>query len=87
MFIVNLIVLNTLIAILSDRYDNVRAKETIFDMREKTILLKELNDFYFWNRNKEDMCYFHIIKYVSEDGEISNAWEGKIKQISNLIKN
>jgi hypothetical protein len=87
MFYANLIALNTLIAILGDSYDNVRAEESLYDMKEKTVLLKELSDFYVWNRNKVDMCFLHIIRYVSEGGENSNVWEGKIKQMSNMIKN
>jgi hypothetical protein len=87
MFYVNLISLNALIAILGDSYDNVRAEENLFDMKEKAVLLKELNDFYFWNRDKEDICFMHIIRYVSENRNTGNVWEGKIKQISNMIKN
>jgi hypothetical protein len=55
-------------------------------MREKNILLMELNDIYIWNRNKSEYCYIHIIRYKSQEGT-SNAWEGKIKKISNMIKN
>jgi hypothetical protein len=50
MFVTNLIVLNTLIAILGDSFDNVMAEKSLYDMREKVVLLIELNDFYSGNK-------------------------------------
>jgi hypothetical protein len=65
MLITNVIALNTLIAILGDKFDEVMADKHLYDMREKIVLLNELSDFYYWNKNKKDMKYFHIIRYVS----------------------
>jgi hypothetical protein len=68
-FITNLIVLNTLIAILGNSFDNVMTDGIVYDMREKIALLLELHDFQVWNRDKVDNRYIHIIRYVSQDGE------------------
>jgi hypothetical protein len=65
MFITNLIALNTLIAILGDKFDEVMAEKHLYDMREKIVLLIELNDLFIFNRDKKDMIYIHIIRYVS----------------------
>jgi HJR/Mrr/RecB family endonuclease len=65
MFITNLIALNTLIAILGDKFEEVMAEKHLYDMREKIVLLTELNDFYYFNKDKKDMIYIHIIRYVS----------------------
>jgi hypothetical protein len=65
LFITNLIALNTLIAILGDKFDEVMAEKDLYDMREKIVLLNELNEFYLFNEDKEDMVYIHIIRYVS----------------------
>lgn len=65
MFITNLIALNTLIAILSDKFDEVMAEKDLYDMREKIILLLELNDLFHFNKDKKDMKFIHFIKYVS----------------------
>jgi hypothetical protein len=85
MFVTTMIGLNTLIAILGDSFDNVMAEKHLYDMREKVVLLKELNDFYCYNKQKEDLCFMHIIRYVQQEGDNSNAWEGKIKKISNMV--
>jgi hypothetical protein len=57
-------------------------------LREKNVILLELNEFFLkWNRNKEDYKHIHIIRYVSEDGNNGNVWDGKVQMISNMVKN
>lgn len=65
LFITNLIALNTLIAILGDKFDEVMAEKDLYDMREKIVLLIELSEFYRFNEDEEDMVYIHMIRYVS----------------------
>jgi hypothetical protein len=56
-------------------------------MQEKIILLRELNDIYFWGKNQVNMQYYHVIKYVEEDGGGGDAWEGKMVQMTKLVQN
>ena len=70
MFVTNLLVLNTLIAILGDSYDNVMSEKATYDMKQKIQLLLELNVIYFFNKNKEDcglfVCFL-LVETASED--------------------
>ena len=51
-FIITIVVLNTLIAILGDSFDQVKTDQTSYDTREIISLLLELNYFAVCNRSK-----------------------------------
>lgn len=61
--------LNTLIAILGDSYDNVMNQADAYDMRQKVELLIELNDFMKIMNFKEKTArvkkYIILIRYLS----------------------
>ena len=86
--VTSIIVLNTLIAILGDSYDNVMNEQVAYDTKQKVELLIELNDFYKSDskNKKDDKEYIIMIRYVTNEMG-GGAWEGKIKMITREIKN
>ena len=67
--ITSIVVLNTLIAILGDSYDNVMNQADAYDMRQKVELLIELNDFMKMINNKKKATqvkkFIILIRYRS----------------------
>jgi hypothetical protein len=79
MLVTNLIGLNSLIAILGDSFDKVMNAQKLYDLREKNVILLELNEFFRkWNKDKEDFKHIHVIRYVSQEGDSGNVWDGKV---------
>ena len=63
--------LNTLIAILGDSYDNVMNEAAAFDMKQKLVLLVELNNFMMLivdeEKASQDKNYIIIIRYIQNE--------------------
>ena len=84
--ITNIVVLNTLIAILGDSYDNVMNEQNRYDMKMKMELLQELNGLMMTKaRRKLRKKFIIIVRYFEKD-QSSVQWEGKIKMITRQIK-
>lgn len=84
--IINIIVLNTLIAILGNSYDIVMNEQNAYDMRLKIELLLELNDILMRKANEAlPEKYIIIVRYF-EKNQTNTQWEGKIKMITRQIK-
>lgn len=78
-FVTNLVSLNSLIAILADSYEKVRNDENVYDMREKIELLSEINSMNLDDRH--EFYYINIIRYVSQEENSEDQWEGKMNKI------
>ena len=82
----NIVVLNTLIAILGDSYDNVMNEQNRYDMKMKIELLQELNQLRMTKAGKKlRKKYIIIVRYFEKD-QNSVQWEGKIKMITRQVK-
>ena len=84
--ITNIIVLNTLIAILGNSYDIVMNEQNAYDMRLKIDLLLELNEILMRKANESLAEQYIIIVRYFEKGQANTQWEGKIKMITRQIK-
>jgi len=88
MFVTNIVLLNSLIAIIGDSYEKVQLDQAYYDTVQKFYLLNELNDIYmFINRNSEVESvpkHVMIIKYVDHN-VAQREWSGRIKSITELI--
>ena len=65
-FLVNIVAFNLLIAILSNTYDNVQSSLVAHHTRTKIEILHEIQQFMFFNRNKNELSYIHFIHYANE---------------------
>ena len=57
-----------------------------YDAEQKIDLLLQLNDIYFWNRNKEEMVNLFVVQYFNQDAQAGNEWGGKIRHMTNAIE-
>ena len=80
-----LLMLNLLIAIISDTFERVYSNRVASDYKEKAAIVLEFENLMFWNRDRVDMAYLHTIKYKVPDGQDSNEWDGKINQMKKEI--
>ena len=81
--IVNVILmLNMLISILGDSYDNFTLEKNIIDYREKLDICLEIQTVIFWKISKSKERFFHILREpVDEDEDNLGEWQGKILYI------
>ena len=61
-----LVLMNLLIAIISDTFDRVYSSKVASDYREKTELIHEIESIHFWNRNVEAERFLHVIRYKGD---------------------
>jgi hypothetical protein len=79
-----MILMNILIAILADTYDEFLTNREIIDTREKVQLLVEIEQVcYSFARKNDSLNYLHICDEVSRKGR---QWKGKLAFIQNLIQ-
>ena len=86
--VINIIVLlNLLIAVISDAYDNIQENEIPNDAIERCAMMREVEYQRFWNKNKKDMKYVHLIIQSDCLKELieGNEWEGKVRAIKQSI--
>jgi len=74
-----LIMLNLLIAIMSDTYERVTTGMVEADGKELNSLIIEQESVMFWNYNVKEKSHFHWV--VKTDGSQGNKWEGRVKAI------
>ena len=84
----NIIVLNSLIAIIGDSFDKVQSEKAFFDAQQKFGMLSELNDIYLVyhefvpvNSSKE---FVHVVSYADQDSS-KKDWQGRIQNTRELI--
>lgn len=87
--LINITVMNLLIAILSNTYDNVMASLDATHFKAKLNILNEIQDLMIWNRRKNELSYLHFIYYAHEDlsPSMSNdQFEGRVRIMLDQIK-
>ena len=81
-----LIAMNLLIAIISDKFEQILAGAKIADVRETLSLTMEVSKF-LTKKKKYEMKYFHwcstALMKTSRDGE---QWEGRVKELQRYVK-
>lgn len=87
--IINIIALNTLIAIIGDSFDKVQEDKNSYDGLMKVGLLDEINELLMltnWDQDKPcEMAYIIIVKYASYDEVDTTEWTGKIKKMTKVV--
>ena len=88
MLVSNIIVLNSLIAIIGDSFDKLQSEKAFFDAQQKFGMLSELNDIYLVyhefvpvNSSKE---FVHVVSYADQNSS-KNDWQGRIQNTRELI--
>jgi hypothetical protein len=84
-----IIMLNLLIAVISDTFDKVQENKTSSDCKERCALMIEVEEFFLWNRTgKDKKRYVHLCRYQQINDEESgdqNQWLGKIRSLKSKI--
>ena len=68
MFYINLIGLNSLIAILGDSYGKVMCNADMYDIIMRLGLLLDFHQIFIFKRNDVEMKYIHVITYQNDSG-------------------
>ena len=80
-----LMLLNLLIAIVSDTFDRVYSNRVSSDYKELASLILEQEYLMFWNRSKAAREYLHIIKYKGVDILEGDEWDGRMNMLRKEI--
>jgi len=85
-FIMNILILNSLIAILGDSYDKVQQDRKLYESERKLPLLIELNAIFSLCRSKSgEKKYLHLFTYTEESNVVTDEWAGRVKQMEKII--
>ena len=76
-----LMLLNLLIAIISDTFDRVYSNRIASDYKELANLILEQENLMFWNRKERGLKYLHVIKYKGIDAFEGDEWEGRMSML------
>lgn len=80
-----IILLNMLIAIMSDTYDRVQEDQVVADCKEMAGMIMQVESMMFWRRNFNRKSYIHRCDYVRDLRSGDNEWVGKIRAIKKSI--
>lgn len=83
--LVQLVLLNMLIAIMADTFDRVQEMKEEASMKEVCRLISEN---WFWLKQEEvfrDTKYIVVCRLESADGTLSSSWEGKLAAMKNFF--
>ena len=86
----NIVMLNLLIAIISDTFDKVQEKQTALDCQERCKLMLDIEVLLYWNRAKGKRQFIHICQYLTahnEETSETEQWMGKIRSLKQEIAN
>ena len=83
----SIIMLNLLIAIISDTFDRVHQKRIATDCQIRCKLIYDTEDLSFYNRDKGQKKFLHLCRYKSSEQEIEDETIGFIRALKNLIYN
>jgi len=78
-----LIMLNLLIAIMSDTYERVTNNMEEADGKELNSLILEQERQMFWNRNVDEKTHIHWA--VTIDNSAASKWAGKVQALKNAF--
>lgn len=85
--VTNIVVLNTLIAIIADSFEKVQNEKISYDALQKVTLLEELNELYMtFGEPDDEFVNLHVIQYAEQNQEETHEWEGKMKKMSKNFK-
>ena len=77
---VNIVVLNLLIAIISNTFDRVQSNQKAVDCKELAQMMLEVEQMMIWRRGYGTFEYLCILNYDQMDAE-EDEWEGKMRTI------
>lgn len=94
------VMLNLLVAVISDTYARVQCEKTIYDYKQKMVMIIEVmemqyvkkygqfeNDYKQDSQNFVDVGHLHLVKYYREEGESNQSdWSGHFNQTSSQLK-
>ena len=83
-FFMNIILLNLIIALMSDTYENVMTNIIELDGRQLNTMIIECENFLFWKRNSGTTKHLFWVDYQNES---SNGWSSSADFISTALKN
>jgi hypothetical protein len=78
-----IIMLNLLISILGDTFDSFQVEAAEIDSLEMAELILEIESLMYWKSDLNQKLYLHICKNLEVEG--TGEWEGKVKEIFNMI--
>ena len=78
------LMLNLLISILADSYDQLQVEKAIVDLREIAEMNLEIEKMFLWARNQKEFKYFHVMSLTEIDQDTEN-WEGRIRYLDKKI--
>lgn len=86
--IIPLVLLNLLIAIMGDTFDNVQSSQEREDVRERLSLILEISKFLqWWNGDNKEKNFIHIVTNERLEQEAEDeTWEGKVKVLQKDIE-
>ncbi|CDW80324.1 wd-40 repeat protein [Stylonychia lemnae] len=82
--LIPLIMLNMLVAIMSDTYARVMSDILPSDFLELNQMILEQEEIQFWNRRKGQLGYLHYVTPLQR--KEGNEWEGQIQKILALLQ-
>lgn len=80
-----IILLNMLIAIMSDTYDRVQDDQVVADCKEMAELIIQAEGMLFWKRTLNKKCFIQRCDYVRHLRSENTEWMGKIRAIKKSI--
>ena len=80
-----LVMLNLLIAIMSDTYDRVQESVEVADGKELAEMVLEVEIFMFWNRKKQVYKYLQMCEEEDYD-EGGDHWLGKVRELKRMMR-
>jgi hypothetical protein len=84
--IINVIImLNVLISILGDSYDQFQTERLIIDIKSRTEQVLEIEKMLFWRYSTNTVKNMHICDAPQKSSE-SGSWEGKLVYIDKTLK-
>ena len=70
------LMLNLLISILGNSYDQFQIEKPIIDYTEKAKILLEVQEMMFWRKKKSGLQFIHVLASPFEEED--EDWEGKV---------
>ena len=80
-----LVMLNLLIAVMSDTYDRVRDGLQVTDHREMAQLIIEIETLLVWRRKHHDWKFIQYCSFADQSDRTDLQWQGKIREIRQQI--
>ncbi|OMJ65815.1 hypothetical protein SteCoe_37577 [Stentor coeruleus] len=80
-----IVLLNMLIAIMSDTYDRVQEDQVVADCKEMAVMMMQAEAMLFWRRGYGKRSYLQRCDYVRHLTSETTEWMGKIRAIKKSI--